>query len=381
MVKLKKKLFLLGLASFFNDVASEMIFPILPLFFSQVLGLNKSLIGLIEGVAEGLSSFLKVFSGWLSDKLRRRKIFLLYGYSIPFLTKSLLALSVVWQHVLFFRILDRSAKGIRTSPRDALISQLSNIKSRGHYFGFHRMMDTLGAVVGGLITFFLLYFVGANYRFIFWVTMIPAFLSFLVIFLFLKEKNGAFLTRFKIKFSSFSPKYKKFIFVSFLFSIANFSYAFIILRTSDLGVASLIIPLMYFVYNLASAASSYFFGTLSDKFGRLPLIFLGYLLFSFVCFGFIFTNKGIFLWFLFALYGVALAIIETVPSAYIGDLVEEHKRGTAYGIYFTVLGFGVLISNILIGLLWDKFSYVFSFSFGAFLALFSAFLLFIFFRK
>lgn len=381
MARIKKQVWWLSLASFFSDVASEMIFPILPLFFVNVLNLNKSVIGLIEGVAESLSSILKVFTGWLSDKLRKKKVFLLWGYGIPILTKPILALSRLWQHVFLFRLLDRTGKGLRTSPRDALIAELSDKKIRGEYFGFHRMMDTLGAVIGVLITFALIYFIGNKYRTIFWYTMIPAFLSFIVIALFVKEKKSKFVSNFKFSFSNFDSNFKKFIFVNVLFSIANFSYAFFILRTNELGVTLLLIPLLYLVYNIFYASASLPFGKLSDKIGRIPTIFLGYILFALVCLGFIFANSGFFLWLLFAVYGIVIAIVETVPRAYIGDIVSEDKRGTAYGIYFTSIGLAVLVSNIVVGVLWDKFTYLGAFYFGAIVALISALVLVLFLRN
>lgn len=381
MAKINKKVVWLGIASFFSDVASEMIFPILPLFLANVLGLNKSIIGLIEGVAESLSSLLKVFTGWLSDKLRKRKIFLVFGYGIPVLTKPILALSTIWQHVFLFRLFDRTGKGLRTSPRDALISELSDTNVRGEYFGFHRMMDTLGAVLGVLITVGLIYFLGNKYRLIFWLTIIPAFISFLIIFLFIKEKKNKFVTNFKFNFSSFDGKFKRFMFVSFLFSLANFSYAFFILRINDLGVALFLVPLLYLVYNIFYVFGSLPFGKLSDKIGRINVIFFGYLLFSLLCLGFIFAKKVLFLWILFALYGIIVSITETVPRAYIGDIVSADKRGTAYGIYFTVLGFTVLFSNVIVGILWDKFTYLGAFYFGAIISFLSALVLIFLFRK
>src|SRR3989344_3661654 len=230
MAKIKKSVIWLGIISFFSDVASEMIFPILPLFFANVLNLNKSVIGLIEGVAEGFSSVLKVFAGWLSDKLRKRKIFLVFGYGIPVITKPILALASLWQHVFIFRFFDRTGKGLRTSPRDALIAELSESKIRGEYFGFHRMMDTFGAVLGVLITLGLIYFVGEKYRLIFWLTIIPAFISFIIVVLLIKEKKNNFITNFRFSFKDLDGRFKRFIFVTVIFYLAYFSYAFFILR-------------------------------------------------------------------------------------------------------------------------------------------------------
>jgi len=379
--KINKKVVWLGIASFFSDVASEMIFPILPLFFANVLNLNKSVIGLIEGTAESFSSLLKVFAGWLSDKLKKRRIFLLFGYGVPVLTKPILALSTIWQYVFLFRFFDRTGKGLRTSPRDALISELSDVKIRGEYFGFHRTMDTLGAVLGVLVTVFLIYFVGNQYRFIFWLTLIPAFISFLIILLFVKESKNKFVSNFKFSFSNLDGKFKKFIFVSFLFSLANFSYAFFILRVNELGIALFLIPLLYLVYNIFYASASLPFGKLSDKIGRLPTLFLGYVLFALLCLGFVFVKNSLFLWLLFAIYGIVVAIVQTVPSAYIGDLIEQDKRGTAYGIYFAVVGFTILLSNIIAGILWDKFTFAGAFYFGAVVSFLSAIILVLLFRK
>src|SRR3989344_2175088 len=218
----------MSLASMFNDISSEMIFPILPLFLANVLNVNKSLIGLIEGIAESLGSVSKTLSGYLSDKLNRRKIIVALGYSVSAITKPLLAFSIIWQHVLSIRTIDRLGKGVRDPPRDALIAASSAENVRGKSFGFHRMMDTIGAVIGTISAYVLLSFL-FDYRTIFWLSFIPAAISVVIIIFFVKEikrKVSSVFSRFSV--NHFSKNFKLFILISTIFSLANFSYAFFI---------------------------------------------------------------------------------------------------------------------------------------------------------
>ncbi len=380
MQKIKKEVKALAIASFFSDVASEMIFPILPLFLANVLNINKSLIGLIEGISESFSSILKVISGYLSDKLRKRKIFMIMGYGIPILSKPILALSTSWIHALIFRWFDRTGKGLRTSPRDALIAEYSDKNTRGKYFGFHRTMDTLGAVVGVIITFLIINFFGLQYRLIFWFAIIPAFISLMIIQFYVKEKkDGSYNHKFKL--DGLNKNFKIFIAISFLFSFANFSYTFFILRAQNYLFLIALIPIAYLVYNLSYAGAALPFGELSDKIGRKSTLIIGYLLFSLTTLGFAFAINTYMLWILFILYGLSIAIIETIPKAFISDITPKDKIGTALGFYFMVTGIVVLFSNITAGLLWDKLGVTVMFSFSAVISVIGAILLALFVKE
>jgi len=353
----KKNIFFMGLTSFFMDISSEMIFPILPLFLSNVLGLNKALIGLIEGLAESSASILKVFSGWLSDKFRKRKPLAVFGYGLSALTKPLFAIATNWYFVLFARFSDRVGKGIRTSPRDALIADSSVKTKRGAAFGFHRMMDTMGAIIGTLIAFFILSRLVDGYRIVFWLAFIPAAIAVAVIWIFVKEKK---ITRpskpLVFKWSIFDSNYKKFVLISILFSIVNFSYVFFILKVEELGVALAIIPLVYLLYNIVYASSALPLGKLSDKIGRKKIIFVGYILFALITFGMAFANNVYHAWILLAIYGLFMAINETVPKAFISSIVKPEYRATGLGVYHTGVGLALLPASLIAGSLWEIFS-------------------------
>jgi len=288
-----RNVFFMGLASFFNDIGSEMILPLLPLFLTNVLGAGQAVVGLIEGIADSTSSILKLFSGWLSDRFDSRKPLILAGYTISGLTKPLLYLANSWPFVLVIRFADRVGKGIRTSPRDALIAASSDKTTQGKSFGFHRMMDTSGAVVGVVIAFILLYFLSMSFHMIFLLTVIPGVLSIATIALFVKEKKikspGCTPTRFSIK--PFSGRFKRFVAVSVLFSLGNFSYAFLLLRTQDIGMTIALIPLMYLFYNILYAVVAVPVGNLSDRIGKTRILSIGFLLFSLVSLGFGFTDS------------------------------------------------------------------------------------------
>ena len=387
MVKLpkgiSKNVFFMGLVSLFTDVSSEMIFPILPLFMANVLGINKSLIGLIEGVAESTASLLKTFSGWLSDKLKKRKVLVLLGYGFSTITKPFLALSTAWQHVFVLRFLERTGKGIRTSPRDALVAASTQKKFRGKAFGLNRAMDRIGAIAGTLITFWLLTKFINNYRLVFWLSFIPAALAVLTIIFFVKDvkKKNDNNKIFRFDWKGLSTDYKKFIVISSLFGIANFSYAFLILKANDMGVAAKLIPLIYLVYSLFFAVLAIPAGTLSDKIGRKKVLGIGYLAFSLMCFGFVYFKSWYFAWLLFALYGLSLAFTDAISRAFVTDIVKEEERGTAIGIQYTCEGLAAFPASFIFGSLWNFSGSNTAFLFAAVLSLASSLLLFILLRK
>lgn len=386
---LKKNVVALGVTSFFTDVSSEMILALLPLFLTA-LGAGKALIGLIEGVAEFTASILKIFSGWISDKLQKRKALVVAGYSLSTITKPFIALATSWVHVLFVRFLDRVGKGVRTSPRDALIADSIEPKERGRAFGFHRMMDTSGAVVGTLLaSLFLFVFTRYfqmetvfQYRTIFWIALIPGLMSVITLVLFVKEPKLAEQKKALFSFKAALPKqFIRFLIIIAIFELVHFSYALFILRASDLGVAIPLIPIIYLVYNLVYAGSAMPAGQLADRVGKKKMLSVGYLLFGLMCLGFAFASTSLHAWLLFILFGLAVAIVDTIPRAMVPGMVSSEVKGTAYGVYYMVIGVLDLPASAIAGLLWDIFGKVkgpiIAFSYGAVLAIIAAVLLFI----
>tara|TARA_Y100000310_G_scaffold344852_1_gene460009 strand:- start:7602 stop:8828 length:1227 start_codon:yes stop_codon:yes gene_type:complete len=380
--KTKKNIWWLSATSFLTDVSSEMIFPILPIFLKNVLGAPFIVIGLIEGVAEGLGSILKYFSGYLSDKIRKRKGLTIIGYALSASSKFIFAIANSSLIVLAARTLDRTGKGIRTAPRDALIAESVDPKERGKYFGIHRASDTAGAVLGTLIAIVILYLLENNIsgtlRMILFISFIPASLSVLLL-LPVKEVASTRSKQFKdhklFDFGTLSPRFKKVLIVASLFGLANYSYAFYILRADDIGIMLFLIPVVYLIYNIFYAASVYPAGKLSDKIGRKPLLLSAFVLFALVNLGFAFVINDITVWVLFALYGLFIGLTDGVFKAFISDLAVREHRGEAFGIYHTTIGLATLGGNVLGGLVWQLFGAIWPFILSSVWILIAAFVL------
>jgi MFS family permease len=361
----KRNVVWMGIASFFNDIGSEMILPVLPLFLTAVLGVGTAFLGVIEGVAESASNIIKVFSGRLSDRLNRRKGLVISGYSLSTAAKPLIALATRGSHVLFARFFDRLGKGIRTSPRDSLIAASTTPEIRGKYFGIHRMLDTLGAVIGATAAMILLWLT-TNYRLIFWLSLIPAVISLAVVVLFVKEvrsRANKGMVRFSLK--GLDPRFRLFLIVSAVFSIGQFSYAFLIVRAQDIGIAIALIPLMYIVYNIVSAAVNVPAGILSDRIGRRSVLAFSYLLFAAGSLALGLAKGKAWIWLAFILYGVFIAIHESIPTAFVSDLVKPGNRGTALGIYGMTVGISALPASVLVGWLWQAVNVQTAFMYSA----------------
>ena len=368
----------LGWVSLFTDMSSQMIFPLIPLFLANVLGVGKEVIGLIEGTAESTASILKVFSGWISDRLGKRKALVFVGYTFSTLSKIIFGFSTIWQHVFMGRFLDRVGKGIRTSPRDALIADTIGKKGRGKYFGFHRMMDRLGAIVGTLLAFVFLAQFHNDFRKVFLVSVIPAAIAVLVIIFFVKEKkkiNEGMRKSPQLSLKLVDRRFKIFIIIAVLFALGNFSYAFLILRAQDLGIPALIIPLVWLLYNITYAFSAIPAGVLSDRHGRRKVLAFGYALFGIVCLGFILAPSAAYAWVLFGLYGVFAAVFESVSRAFASDLATQKIRATALGVYHTSVGLAAFPASLMAGMLWRFRGSMATFSYGAALAFVAALLL------
>lgn len=366
----------LAFVSFLSDVSAEMTFPILPLFMVSVLGMSTTQIGVVEGIALSTVALLKVFAGYLSDKHHTRKPFIVIGYTLPALVKPIIALATSWWHVLLYRFLDRTGKGIRDAPRDALLAAVATKKQRGKIFGFHRAWDTIGAIIGTAIASIILYYLPGNYRLIFWLSMIPVAFAALSVKFFVNEGPITHEhQKFTFRLSELSTTYKRFIIVSFLFGLASISYSFFLLAANTRGIIPVLIPLLYLVYNIVYATLSYPAGVLSDHIGRKNVLLLGYFFMIATTMGFAMTTSAYAPWLLLALYGAAIAFTDAVGNAFIADLVPFDKRATALGLQHTVLGIAILPGNILFGYLAQTtsistaFSVLSAFALGALLLL------------
>ncbi|NCO66159.1 MAG: MFS transporter [Candidatus Aquicultor secundus] len=361
-----RNVFFVGLTSFFTDISTEMVYPLIPIFLTTVLGAPVAIVGLVEGIAESTASLLKVISGWLSDRTQRRKRLTVLGYGLAAIAKPLLALSFVWWQVLIARFVDRFGKGVRTSPRDALIADSTSSEDYGKAFGFHRGMDTLGAAFGPLIAFAALPLLHNNFRLYFSFAIIPAVIGVVVLALFVKEKvRAAKVENLRLSLKPFNRQFKLFLLIVLIFTVGNSSDAFLILRANNVGVAVGLIPLVYFVFNTVYALASTPIGALSDRIGRKVVIIAGYLIFAIVYLGFALVKSPFTIWLLFAAYGLYYAFTEGIFKAFTADLVPENLRGTAYGFLSLVLGIALLPASLIAGFLWDKISPSAPFFFGS----------------
>lgn len=388
IIGLQRNVFFTGLVSFFMDFSSEMIYPLVPIFLSSVLGVNKSVIGLIEGIAESTASLLKVFSGWFSDRIGKRKILLIVGYGISTLSRPIIALSTLWGHVLAFRFTDRFGKGIRGAPRDALIAESTEYKDLGRSFGFHRGMDTLGGVIGPAIAFILLLLFTGNYRLVFWLSMIPGIIAVLIIVFFIKERGQGAKTQSNKDSDtltlehydanpnprSFDWRFKAFVAIATLFTVGNSSDVFLILKATDTGIKETQIPIIYLCFNLVYALTAIPAGILSDRIGRKRIILAGFILFGFIYWGFAIASEQKHIWGLFLLYGVFMGLTEGIQKAYLATIIPDELKATGYGIYNTFVGIAVLPASLIGGWLWDKYGSHATFYYGTATAFVSAFL-------
>jgi MFS family permease len=357
----------LSVVSFLNDTSSEIIYPLLPAFLFLALGATPFAIGLIEGLAESVASILKLFSGYLSDKFGNRKFPVFFGYSLAALMRPLLAFVTSWPQVLVVRTMDRVGKGIRGAPRDALLASEVTEARRGAAFGFNRAADHLGAVVGPVIAYFLLTYMAADaenptaleYQRVFLYASIPVAIGLFVIVFFVHEKHHPVEHEdaIPIKFSlrEFDGNFKRFLIVIALFTLSNSTDAFLLLRAEQSGIPPAVLPLLWMVLHFSKAFSSLVGGELSDRFGRRPVIFSGWIIYALVYAGFAFVDAAWQAWALFIIYGIYFGLTESAEKALVADLVENEKRGTAYGFYNLAFGITVFPASLMFGYLWYRF--------------------------
>jgi len=386
-VKIKKipaTVAVLGLVSFFNDLASEMIYPIVPIFLTTVLHASIPIIGFIEGFVEAVASITKYFFGVYSDYLRKRKIFVTLGYSFSAISKILIGLAFGWQMVLLARFVDRVGKGIRTAPRDSLLLENTTPQDKGYIFGFHRAFDSLGAVFGPLLALVILYFLKDNIRQTFFIAFIPAFIAILLLAFFVKEKKQDFKVEkykfVKINFKNMDIRLKLFLVISFLFAVGNSSDVFLLLQAKNLGLATIAVVLAYVLYNISQTIFATPAGILADKFGAKKIFAGGLLVFSIVYLFFGLIHSSFWIWFLFPVYGVYIAATDGVSKAYVSEFIEKKESGTYFGAYYTLTAIGTFFASVIGGLLWNFINPSATFFYGSIMA-FSAFIILLTYHK
>lgn len=372
---LPRTVFILGVVSLLTDASSEMIYPLLPLFLATSLGTGAAFIGLIEGVAESTASLLKLFSGWWSDRLGRRKAIVVGGYTLSACARPLVALAGTGWHVLAVRFTDRVGKGLRTAPRDALIAAATPEGSWGRAFGFHRAMDHAGAVIGPLIAFALLSTVVHDFRVVFALAAIPGLFAVGVLAARVADAPAAAREATgppRLSLAPFSARFRAVLAVVTLFTLGNSSDAFLLLKAHAVGIGAASIPLLWIVLHLSKAFSSTPAGMLSDRVGRPRLIIAGWLVYAAVYGGFAVADRAWQIWALFVVYGLFFGLTEGVEKAYIADLATPDLRGTAYGLYHAAIGLTALPASLLMGLVWEYVSPAAAFTVGAALAIAAA---------
>ncbi len=360
-----RNIVLLGFVSLLNDISSEIIQPILPLFIAT-LGGGSLAVGLIGGISDGLPSILKVFAGYWSDRLGKRKPMIVAGYVLSALTKLLLPLSAAWQQIFWLRTLERCGKGIRSAPRDAMISESADKNNQGRGFGLHRSMDSLGAVIGSIAAY-ILWQRGMDFSSIFLIAGILAVLA-LIPFFKVKESFSSPRCHIELSPTAISPELRKFVAIASLFSLGNFSYMFMILRAQQFftGAEAVGIPLLlYVLFNLVYTALALPVGIWSDRIGRKNVLTLGYALFAITALGFAAVSSPSGLIVLFALYGLVFALVDASERAFISDLSHASLKGTTLGFYYGAVGIAAIISGLVAGGLWAQFGAGAAFIFGA----------------
>src|SRR3989441_4042456 len=368
----------LGVVSLFTDISSEMILPILPFFLTQVLLANVLIVGLVEGLSDSVVSFMKIFAGRLSDAAGKRKRFVATGYGLSTAMKVLFPFAQSWPEFLGIRVLERTGKGIRDAPRDALLTESTPAETRGKAFGFHRSMDTSGAIAGPIITLVLLTTVGAamtveaSYRTVLLLAAIPAVISVLIV-MFVKEpaREPSPPKPLRVTFRGIPRPLLVFIGIASLFSLADFSYAFLLLRAvpqsgTQQAIAQAI--LLYVLFNIVYAANAFPAGILSDRVGRKPVVLVGYVLFVAMAVLLAVSTALIVLIVGFVLYGLAYGMAEGTQRALVADFAPPEIKATVLGAYHTSVGVVKLASGLVAGFLWVAVSPSATFAFGAVLA-------------
>jgi MFS family permease len=362
--KLPRNVFAISLVSLLNDASSEIIYPLLPILLTSVLGASPRAIGIIEGAAESVSSLIKLLAGYLSDRFGKRKILVVSGYALAALARPFLAFATSWQQVLAIRLTDRVGKGVRSAPRDAMIADAVAIEQRGIAFGFHRAMDHGGAVIGPLLGFVLVLFFVTNqnaptrieFTWVLMLAAVPAIAAVLVSIFFMRESTLLAPRETEVKKLSlrgFDSNFKRFLLILALFTLSNSTDSFLILRARNIGVSIKGSLLLWSAHHCMKVLSSLWGGDLSDRLGRKRLIVSGWILYAAVYAGFAFVSNQYSIWVLFLIYGIYFGLAEGAEKALVADLVKPEQRGTAYGLYNLAFGITVFPASLLMGVIWD----------------------------
>jgi MFS family permease len=394
----------LGTVSFFTDVSSEMIYPLLPVFLTATLGASASIVGAIEGAAETTASLLKLASGWWSDRTRKRKPLVVFGYTLAALARPVIAVAQSAAQVLVVRLVDRVGKGIRNAPRDALIAESVHPTIRGRAFGFHRAADHAGAVIGPVVAFALLQGAAMEIRSVFWLAAIPGALAVITAVVFVKESSrpppdtlldggpraevteGSESLRMHVADSGITANpdariasgtklprsFWAYLAIVLVFTLGNSTDAFLLLRANQLGVPVALAPILWALLHVVKSSASTHGGALSDRIGRAPTLIAGWSIYALVYFGFALASVSWHAWALFVAYGLFFALAEGTERAFVADFVPPDKRGTAFGWFHLTVGLGMLPASLLFGAIWDRFGSPAAFGVGAALAALAA---------
>jgi len=357
---------LLAFTSLFADISSEMLYPVLPILLTQTLHASGSVVGLVEGIAQATQNIVQGVSGWLSDKLQKRKSLALAGYLLSAVAKPLIGLATAWQGVLGARFLDRLGAGFRSAPRDALIASSVAEENRGRAFGLEGIGDNLGAFLGPLLAVVLLMSFHLGIRWIFYLAIVPGLLAVFMILL-VQERPVPVAAKSKIDVNlrQFPQPYWKYLLVTALFGIGNSSNSFLILQTKGIGASLEATILIYAGFNLVAALISYPAGSLSDTWGRRSVLLASFIIFFIAYLGFARAKSFVLIATLFVFYGLFQGIFRSVGKAFAADFVPEHLRASGVGWYSATVGLLGLVANIVAGLLWDRVGHAAVFYYGA----------------
>lgn len=376
----------LGLVSFFADISAEMVYPIIPLYLTSVFGATPALVGIIEGTAESLASLLKVFSGYITDKYKKKKPIAFIGYAAGLVYKIALIFAGSWTGILGARVIDRIGKGIRTTPRDVMVSESAEKNQMGKAFGVHKALDMAGSAIGIFAAYYILKSSKGNfdYKNIFLIAMIPAAIS-LFMFFFVKEKSDKRVVKVREPFwnniKRLDNQLKLYLLVAFVFTLGNSSNTFLLLRAKSVGFDNTTVILLYFIYNITASILAIPLGKLSDKLGRKRILVSGYIVFSVVYLGFVFALNKTVIVAAFLLYGVYTAMTAGVERAFIAEISPKELKGTMLGLHSTIVGIALLPASTVAGFLWNLFGARVPFIFGAAMSLCAALILLVFMKN
>jgi len=358
----KKTIRVFALASFFNDLGSDIIYPIWPLFVTSFLGANMAVLGFVDGLGDAIVSISQALSGFISDRIRKRKVFVWVGYLFGGFSRVGYALSTIWQHLIPFRILDRAGK-MRGAPRDAIIADVSTRENRGKHFGLLRAMDNLGAVVG--ITICILFFKALGYKKLFMLAAIPSLIGALMIAVMIKEKKIAGVRIYKgLSFRDLDPNFKLFLLLSSLFALGSFSYSFLLIFARQLHVQVGFVPVLYLIFSAVAAIFSLPFGRLADKIGRKAVMLLAFIFWGLVCAGVILAQNEATVILTFILFGLHKGALDPVQKTFVAELAPEQYRASSLGAFQMVIGLCAFPASFFAGLFWDHITMLAPFYFS-----------------